>query len=792
MDIWGAVKGITHILDGQVLRKTGPRLCESCFRLWIQMAIGDFEEDSLGTSNAIFERRNCALCCLIYSVLLAYTKDPKSVGDNGQGTQERVQAWTGESEIWLADNNAQGKRKLDIILVRKGGSMWIGEVCVVQNAASYPALIYPLKSNEIKAVRRREVTQVHGGEVVDTEQIQIWISECRTKHGPACNAKDVWPIRQGNNIDLNLIDVEDMCIVAGNSDHTYLTLSYTWGKSPATQTFKDISEHFMSKGGLKRFWNELPLVVCDAIILTVKLGFRYLWVDILCIAQDNWEEKLKMIQLMDIVYTRAFLTIVAVGSEDSSYPLTGVRPGTRAPFKHVGWANGEYFVAGPPTLSSALEDSTYRTRAWTFQEQLVSRRCLYFTKYQVYFHCVETFWEENIKQGAFERDFGHISSLNRIFINPLMLYLSRCRINPGLAPSPNAVLTAYTKLVERYTARKLSDPGDILHAFAGLSAILEQLCGTGEIGTSLFGLLPSMLDLCLLWYPKSPPKRRLIESKVPSWSWAGWEGDVQYLDISDFGFVERDGGSKFQPLTYWADPNISEYNQGKEQMKELRSEIIEYVLLKDGQSRIIWRQPVQRMQFLDTSLRSHKKETSGTPSAPKSELPLLSFSTVAASIDQVRIVVLKRSTKMSPDYCTAMYSPSGDEIGMLYGFEEFEGICPKGDECDECHYVHVDRMHNRMEGRTEKWDYSEFMGPGRHLSPFLHVCLDQDARGPCELILLSSRLGECPFIGFGKNTAMVMLIRWVTASMAERITIGEVKRHAWDRMVKKEKAILLS
>ena len=91
---------------------------------------------------------------------------------------------------------------------------------------------------------------------------------------------------------------------------------------------------------MSKCWNELPLVIRDSIILIGELGLRYLWVDSLCIVQDNWEEKLQLIQLMDTVYTRSFLMIVAVAGKDSSYPLSGVRAGTRAPFKHIEWANG--------------------------------------------------------------------------------------------------------------------------------------------------------------------------------------------------------------------------------------------------------------------------------------------------------------------------------------------------------------------------------------------------------------------------------------------------------------------
>ena len=98
---------------------------------------------------------------------------------------------------------------------------------------------------------------------------------------------------------------------------------------------------------------------------------------------------------------------------------------------------------------------------------------------------------------------------------------------------------AYVKLVEKYTLRKLSYESDILDAFSGLFAVLNEYFESDIIS----GLPASVLDLALLWAPAARLPRRgckllTMENKdfdlgqvnrnFPSWSWAGWTGPIDY------------------------------------------------------------------------------------------------------------------------------------------------------------------------------------------------------------------------------------------------------------------------
>ena len=186
-----------------------------------------------------------------------------------------------------------------------------------------------------------------------------------------------------------------------------------------------------------------------------------------------------------------------------------------------------------PVITEIMRISTYETRAWTFQERLLSRRRLYLTHWHAYFQCQEDLrcegWDD---LGA--RNSSNHRSLNPFAVNPLSD--TGDLLSPP-SPGKSAIpwregFDIYVKLVHTYTQRKLSYPSDILNAFCGISAAIERLCG----GTFICGLPKAILDLALLWTPSGPMTRRSSnildssqrETKFPTWSWAGWLGPVSY------------------------------------------------------------------------------------------------------------------------------------------------------------------------------------------------------------------------------------------------------------------------
>ncbi|KXH51918.1 heterokaryon incompatibility protein, partial [Colletotrichum nymphaeae SA-01] len=153
----------------------------------------------------------------------------------------------------------------------------------------------------------------------------FWLRTCASSHGDHCAP----PPRPGAALPLWLIDVRAYCLVAveegreeENSSvalYPYVALSYVWGQaSSATATLANIAA-LQTPGALNG--QDIPSTIRDAMELTRILGERYLWVDRLCIVQDDNDAKPAQLQGMADIYGGAALTIVAAQGRGADEPL---------------------------------------------------------------------------------------------------------------------------------------------------------------------------------------------------------------------------------------------------------------------------------------------------------------------------------------------------------------------------------------------------------------------------------------------------------------------------------------
>ena len=191
----------------------------------------------------------------------------------------------------------------------------------------------------------------------------------------------------------------------------YVALSHVWGlaKGLPKTTTKTLPSHKRSIP-----WSTLPKAFQEAVVLVRALGFRYLWVDSLCLVQDEAQEKLEESLAMDEVFGNAFLTIAATSASDSSsQPLF---PTKTQPFKIQATDNRgslfKIYVREQPShysfkapfdegahmndweLPFPISDETYThapllQRSWAYVERLLSRRVLHFTKSEMILECRE-------------------------------------------------------------------------------------------------------------------------------------------------------------------------------------------------------------------------------------------------------------------------------------------------------------------------------------------------------------------------------------------------------------------
>ncbi|KAK0743859.1 heterokaryon incompatibility protein-domain-containing protein, partial [Schizothecium vesticola] len=169
----------------------------------------------------------------------------------------------------------------------------------------------------------------------------------------------------------------------------YAALSHCWGGHSHIMCTKDTVGQF--QGGIPL--NELSKTVRDAIYLAQKLGIPYLWVDSLCIVQDDKQDWLEEAPRMGSVYEHAYLTFAATAAVNGDVGLFAPLQSediVRVPCDPERPLLGSMYLAPSTITFEEVNTSPLSRRGWVLQERLLSRRTLHFAATQVYWECQET------------------------------------------------------------------------------------------------------------------------------------------------------------------------------------------------------------------------------------------------------------------------------------------------------------------------------------------------------------------------------------------------------------------
>ncbi|KAH8785700.1 heterokaryon incompatibility protein-domain-containing protein [Diaporthe sp. PMI_573] len=365
----------------------------------------------------------------------------------------------------------------------------------------------------------------------DLDVVTQWIQHCNRGHThPDCNSVAALSIPE-----FTVIDCETRTLVTWPSGVPYVTLSYVWGMEPAEVPVDDTLP------------KTLPKLIEDAIMVALRLGYRYLWIDRYCIPQDDEAVKASLIRNMDKVYSESSLTIIASAAEQPNQGLVGVGV-SRDHMPHSLKSDGLGLTQLFTNISDEVESSHWNTRGWTYQEGFLSNRRLLFTKSQCYFQCGELWCTEGLNI-----QLNILSSLK----NPDHSELSR--VFPWIADRQPAVGPSsqdrekqrehyFIERVREYMKRELTHDADAFDAFAGVLNYLEgtfatefllgniwglpvwstgsrwsaSFCGSGKhtLLRSLSWSLPRPFVTKLDGKMSDVATRR---QGIPSWTWCGWK-----------------------------------------------------------------------------------------------------------------------------------------------------------------------------------------------------------------------------------------------------------------------------
>ncbi|KPA38577.1 heterokaryon incompatibility protein [Fusarium langsethiae] len=338
---------------------------------------------------------------------------------------------------------------------------------------------------------------------------KIWLRRCRESHIDCRRLHDstdpILPTRvldvTGGTLDdpkVKLIETSRM------KRGTYCALSYCWGKSRCVTTTK--ANFVNHKHDIPVA--TLPRTIRDAVLATRGLEIDYLWVDSLCIVQDDTDDWSSEAVIMGDVYANATLTISTLSGTDCDdglftphsfrqpYVLPFPIPPTPDRTKDARWV--------VPAVQPPVKENNYgvlqlplrgpiHSRGWTFQEQMLSTRILWFGQGHVQWECLSKFAADSspdsmghYKYPSYNSDEPHRTRrmkehLQRPFKIKATLSQSEQQDNAtgrGISSEEDDPVDAYTEwetLVAEYTTRNLTRESDRIPAILGLANVMGPM-----------------------------------------------------------------------------------------------------------------------------------------------------------------------------------------------------------------------------------------------------------------------------------------------------------------------------
>ncbi|KAH6838616.1 hypothetical protein B0I37DRAFT_400223 [Chaetomium sp. MPI-CAGE-AT-0009] len=351
----------------------------------------------------------------------------------------------------------------------------------------------------------------------------------------------------------------------------YMALSHCWGGiSPLTTTTATLSQRLREIP-----FADLPKTFQDAVTITRSLGVGYLWIDSLCIIQDDRDDWAREAARMKDVYAGCYAMISANGSTNSNGGCfgSGISEQKRSFAVH---SVGPFFskvkafvrlthlrdtfhaevghIIGDDTgpLAGGRSRTRLNQRGWCFQERVLAPRILHLGPSELAWECPETVaCECQCVVTRHDRE----SRFKALFADRILRNAQQPHQSEQADARPQVDILLWMHFVEEFTRRELTYSTDTLHALSGLAEFMGAVAQTDY----LCGLWKKNLAEFLLWRVPVPNKlfsdsRRMSGAgtgtdavlakhhatyHAPSWSWASVIGPIDF-DIGRLDMGEGD------------------------------------------------------------------------------------------------------------------------------------------------------------------------------------------------------------------------------------------------------------
>ncbi|KAL6691323.1 heterokaryon incompatibility domain-containing protein [Trichoderma pleuroticola] len=345
--------------------------------------------------------------------------------------------------------------------------------------------------------------------------LKQWIRLCDTKHDCMSLNKIA---ATSKNMPTRVIDVRNDSIrlveTSNNTNDHYVALSHCWGKLKKEERFCTYA-HNIDALKIDIPYKALPKTFQDAVTVTRALGVPYLWIDSLCIIQEDEKDWESEATRMEEVFSSAYCTIAASRGTSSLSGFLGKRK--HRPYTKVHTSGGPLYLAEAiDDFHTDVEQSELSKRGWVLQERALSRRTIYFTATQIYWECGQGIFCESL--AALRNPQSQVLSDSNFPVSSLKYHKDeRIRLIQHINHT-------YSKL-------HLTMATDRPKAILGLQT---RLARAFESNVS-YGIYERYLQRTLLWQAEEQGNLSRISYQdgrsPPSWSWMAYTGEIKYLEI---------------------------------------------------------------------------------------------------------------------------------------------------------------------------------------------------------------------------------------------------------------------
>ncbi|KAK3396917.1 heterokaryon incompatibility protein-domain-containing protein [Sordaria brevicollis] len=379
-------------------------------------------------------------------------------------------------------------------------------------------------------------------------QLRQWVDNCTQNHklckvATSGGRNSIFGRQQTIRlVDVGVDDTSPIRLVEGSfvDKVRYNTLSYQWTADTPKTSLKKNNKAAYCHTIPTQSW---PKVYRDVVVVCRALGIRYVWIDSLCIVQDDLEDWTVQSSMMQDIYSHGYLNLANVlgkhadGLEVSRDP-TANSPCilSRTVHSDDGRGSTEYWgCIEDGSWREQIQDAPLYTRGWCYQERFLSARTVQFGQ-QLYWECREQFASESVPSSKAFYDIKH----------PDLITTFDRGGNTGDTTLTTAEI--WDTVVKIYTTTQLTQQSDKLVALRGIFNRFWERFEAHDVSRPepdwcIAGLWKRDLIRHLLWrretyhldsisnpenWPSPPTEEgKLFNARAtevlalfPSWSWA--------------------------------------------------------------------------------------------------------------------------------------------------------------------------------------------------------------------------------------------------------------------------------